>query len=426
MSDITLQSRWRTLTPLLVLALLSSPQRAVAQEIPTPIYLINANVLDGVHPEVIRDATVVTAAGRIERIETGTVAVPVGAQVIDLQDRFLLPGLIDAHSHVNSIAGVRIALESGVTTIRTAGVGGYADVGIRDMVKDGLLPGPDIVATGIFVTPYLGDAVLWDERLHQLYSGVASPEQLRRLVRLNIGHGVDWIKTRATDRAGLPERDPRQQVYTESQLRVVVEEAAKAGVPVMVHAHGDEGIRAAVLAGARSIEHATYASEETLQLMKEHGTYLVPTLSSISSFGAAGDYSDPALYLRGLHMAPRRRQVVRRAHELGIKIATGVDTYYGPEAYSRVSREVGLLVAEGISNFDAIRGATSLNAELLGIDSETGSIQPGLDADLIVVDRNPLQDIRSLQDILIVISNGQVVLKRIPFGKEETDKRNGG
>jgi imidazolonepropionase-like amidohydrolase len=117
---------------------------------------------------------------------------------------------------------------------------------------------------------------------------------------------------------------------------------------------------------------------------------------------------------------------VRRAHELGIKIATGVDTYYGPEAYSRVSREVGLLVAEGISNFDAIRGATSLNAELLGIDSETGSIQPGLDADLIVVDRNPLQDIRSLQDILIVISNGQVVLKRIPFGKEETDKRNGG
>jgi imidazolonepropionase-like amidohydrolase len=118
-------------------------------------------------------------------------------------------------------------------------------------------------------------------------------------------------------------------------------------------------------------------------------------------------------------MAPRRRGVVRRAHELGIPIVTGVDTYYRGDSYSRVSREVGFLVDQGLSPFDALRGATSLAAEMLGVADETGSIQPGLDADLLVVDLNPLDDIRSLQDVLVVISNGHVVVKRIPFEKTE-------
>jgi imidazolonepropionase-like amidohydrolase len=401
--------------------LLAKSPEAVAQNPPPELYIINANVLDGVTEEVITGAMLTIVEGLIQSIETGPANAPSGVEVIDLQGRFLVPGLIDAHSHVNDLAGVRRALESGVTTIRTAGVGGFADVGLRNLVQLGMLPGPDIVTTGVFVTPNISNAVLWDERLYDLHvTGVETDDELRALVRINIDHGVDWIKTRTTDRAGLAERDPRTQIYTERQLRIVVEEAAKAGVSVMVHAHGDAGIRAAVLAGARSIEHGTYASEETLQLMKERGTYLVPTLSSISSFGAAGDYSDPALYLRGLHMAPRRRGAVRRAQELGIPLVTGVDTYYGEDSYSRVSREVGFLVEQGVSPFDAIRGATSLAAELLGIGDETGSIQPGLDADLLVVDLNPLEDIRSLQDVLVVISNGHVVLKRIPFEKEET------
>jgi imidazolonepropionase-like amidohydrolase len=402
----------------LAIPLLLTPHAAMAQAPPPELYIIHANVLDGVTPEVIVDATVTTGGGKILSVGTGPVNPPDGVEVIDLQGRFLVPGFIDAHSHVNDLAGVRRALESGVTTIRTAGVGGYADVGLRDLVRQGMLPGPDIVTTGVFVTPNISNAVLWDERLYELHlTGVETEDQLRMLVRINIDHGADWIKTRTTDRAGLAERDPRTQIYTEHQLRIIVEEAASAGVPVMVHAHGDAGIRAAVLAGARSIEHGTYASEETLQLMKERGTYLVPTLSSISSFGAAGDYSDPALYLRGLHMAPRRRGVVRRAHELGIPLVTGVDTYYGEDSHSRVSREVGFLVEQGVSAFDALRGATNLAAALLGIDDETGSIQTGLDADMVAVDLNPLEDIRSLQDVLVVISNGRVVLKRIPFNK---------
>lgn len=185
-------------------------REAVAQQSPPNLYLVNANVLDGVSPDVMLGATVITADGKIDGIVRGEVTPPPGAEIIDLQGRYLVPGLIDAHSHVNDLAGVRRALESGVTTIRTAGVGGFADVGIRDLVKQGYLQGPDIVTTGIFVTPDIGGAVLWDERLYDLHlTGVETEDELRRLVRINIDHGVDWIKTRTTDRAGLAERDPR-------------------------------------------------------------------------------------------------------------------------------------------------------------------------------------------------------------------------
>jgi imidazolonepropionase-like amidohydrolase len=182
----------------------------------------------------------------------------------------------------------------------------------------------------------------------------------------------------------------------------------------MSHAHGEEGIRASVLAGVKSIEHGTYASEMTLQLMKQKGTYLVPTLSSITSFGQPGDYANPALFLRGLYMAPRRMGSVTRAYQLGIPIVAGVDTSYGPDSTARITREVGLLVDAGLTPFDALRAATSLAAEMLGLSNKTGAVKAGLEADLIVIDRNPLEDVIALQDVLMVISNGQVAVNRVP------------
>lgn len=407
--------------PLLMLSLWGGvPGTAGAQQPVPPLYIVHATVLDGVDPDPLPEATVVVEEGRIRRVTNGTIPPPPGALVLDVQGRFLLPGLMDAHSHLNTLDQARRALESGVTTIRTAGVGGYGDVAIRDMVRAGILPGPEILATGVYVTPDIEDAVLADERLYALHGGVRTPEELRHLVRVNVDHGVDWIKTRGTERAGVPETDPREQVYTEDELRVVVEEAALAGISVLAHAHGDEGARAAVLAGVRSIEHGTYASDETLRLMKQRGTYLVPTLSSISSFGQAGDYADPRLFLRGQHMAPRRRETVRKAYAMGIPVVTGVDTSYGPDSYARVSREVEFLVSEGITPLDALRGATSLAAEMLGIQDRTGTIGEGMEADFIVVDRNPLEDVRSLQDVLVVVSNGHMVVNRLPFGRSRS------
>lgn len=394
------------------LALASLAPSAALEAQADTLYLTGATLLDGVTESAQSNVTVAISDGLIVRIEVGAPA-PESARSIDLHGRFLVPGLIDAHSHLNTLDAARRALESGVTTIRTAGVGGYRDVAIRDLVRRGDLPGPDILPTGVYVTPDIGDARLADSALYDLPASVHGPAALRELVRINAERGAEWIKTRATERAGRPDTDPREQVYTEAELRAVVEEARRHGIHVAAHAHGDSGVRAAVLAGVRSIEHGTYASEETLQLMVERGTWLVPTLSSISSFGQAGDYADPRLFLRGLHMAPRRRESVRRAYELGIPVVTGVDTDYGPDSFARVSREVEFLVGEGISPLDAFRGATSLAATMLGIEDRTGRVAIGLEADLLVVDRDPLRHVRALQDPLLVISNGQIAVNRL-------------
>jgi imidazolonepropionase-like amidohydrolase len=372
-----------------------------------------------VSDEPIRDATVVIVAGKIDRIVRGPVAPPAGAEVIDLGGRYLLPGFIDAHAHVETLDGARRALESGVTTIRSASVGAYQDVGLREMARAGAIAGPEVLAAGVFVTPNLGETALADPRLAALAGGVATPEQLRRLVRVNLERGVDVIKTRGTERAGLPTTDPRKQVYTEAQLRAIVEEAATRNVPVMAHAHGDEGAVAAVRAGVRSIEHGTYLSDSTLALMKARGTYLVPTVSTMVDLLTEDNV---VLRLRGPHMVPHLTSAVRRAHRLGVKIVTGSDTDYGPTGTERVGEEVGRLVEAGLSPAEAIRSATSTAAELLRIEKRTGSIRPGLEADMIVVQDDPLADIRAVQDVLMVVSNGKVAMTRLPFALREAAK----
>jgi imidazolonepropionase-like amidohydrolase len=248
---------------------------------------------------------------------------------------------------------------------------------------------------------------------------IQAEEDLRALVRINVENGARVIKTRGTERAGRPDTDPREQVYTESQLRAVVEEAARLGVFVLCHAHGDEGARAAVQAGVRSIEHGTYLSDETLRLMKERGTYFVPTYTTmIDLLEPGGDYDDPVVKFRGLHMLPRIEDTFRRARALGIPIVTGADSSYGPESVSRVSTEIVNYVKLGMSPLEAIQSGTIRAAELFGMEKETGALEPGLEADLVVIEKNPLEDIRVIQDIILVISNGRVGLKRLPFGRK--------
>ncbi|MDH5758184.1 MAG: amidohydrolase family protein [Gemmatimonadota bacterium] len=406
---------------LLILArALTWPGSLEAQSSP-PLVLRGVNVVDGVSSDPLMDVSVVVEDGRIRRIGPADLATPPGAVELELRGYWVVPGLVDAHSHLNTLSAARRALESGVTTVRTAGVDGYADVAIRDAVRRGALSGPDILATGVYVTPDLGDGALADPRLYPfLTRAVETEDDLRLLVGVNADHGVDWIKTRGTERAGLPETDPREQVYSRRQLRAVVDAAAERGLRVAAHAHGDEGIRAAVMAGVTSVEHGTYASEETLLLMKERGTWLVPTLSSVLSFGQPGDYSDPALFLRGQHIAPRRVEMVARAYALGIPIVVGVDTDYGEGSTARVSRAVTFMVEElGFDPLYALQAATSRAARLLGVEERTGSVREGLEADLLVVDRNPLEHPRSLQDPLVIVSNGTVVVNRLPFGKPD-------
>jgi len=401
------------------LLLLVGANLAMAQLPEKSYVLTNVNLLNGVDNKIYPSVLIFIKAGKFERI--GKAGDPIGKEyeVIDCLNNYAIPGMIDCHTHIDNLESARRALLSGVTTIRTAGVSAYQDVSLRDLARGHHIAGPDVVPAGVYVTPNLGETMLADPRLGSLIGGVSSDEELKKLINVNIDRGADVIKSRGTERAGLPETDPREQSYTQHQLSIIVETASARNVPVMVHAHGDEGARAAVLAGAKSIEHGTFLSDETLQLMKQKGTYLVPTYITLEDLTKpGGDYAGAVLELRGRFMMPQAERVFRKAHALGIRIATGADNNYTNQSTSRISLECEHFVRMGMSPFEAIQSATVISAELLGLASKTGKILPGMEADLVVVPGNPLEDIRALQDALIVISNGHVALKRVPFGKQ--------
>jgi len=398
----------RTLTMLLAL-----PGFAFA----TPYALTNGHVFDGMTDSIAESRTVFVRDGRIERVADAGRPIPAEYTVIDLEGHYLMPGLFDVHTHIETLAQAKQALESGVTTVRSASTDAFQDVGLQALVADGQLPGPEVVPAGVYITPDLGDTILADPRLAALKDGVWSDDDLRLVVNVNADRGARVIKTRGTQRAGLPDTDPRQQVYTEHQLRIVVDEAARRGLSVMVHAHGDEGARAAVLAGARSIDHGTYLSDETLRLMKERGTWLVPTFVTMDELNE--ERYDYVLRLRGRHMLPHLERAIRSAYAMGVPIATGADHYYTEDSINRISIEVEHFVRFGMRHFDALQAATVSAAELLQVGDRTGRIAEGYEADLILVPANPLEDVRVLQDILLVMSNGQIALKRIPFGASE-------
>jgi imidazolonepropionase-like amidohydrolase len=404
---------------LLVLAgLAAATSPAGAQRAADSLALVNANVVNLRTGAITPNATIVVREGKIVSIGPG--APGDAATVLDARGRYVIPGLIDAHTHIADFAAARRALESGVTTVRSAGVSNYADVGLRELAKRGAIPGPDVIASGYHVRPQLApDAFLSDPVLAPFMNGgVTTLDAIRQVVRTNLSHGVDWIKTTSTERAGTPDTDPRKQLYTDAEVAAMVQEAAAKGVPVMAHAHGEEGALAAVKGGVRSIEHGTYLSQDALQLMKEKGTFLVPTYATVIDLvEPGGDYDHPGLHLRGAHMLPRLRETVERAHRLGVKIATGADTSYGPTSVTRVAHEIAAFVEIGMTPLEALQAATTRAAELLAIEKRTGALEIGFEADFVAVERNPLEQVRTLQDPLLVVSNGRPAVNRLSFAK---------
>jgi imidazolonepropionase-like amidohydrolase len=410
-------NRFLTSSVLLFLsaAVLGAQRPAVPPQ--DPVALINASVVDVRTGTISRNSAVIIRGGRIESV--GAAPASTAIRTIDLRGRFVVPGLIDAHVHIGSIAQMRAALDSGVTTVRSAGVSHFVDVGLRELVKRGAIAGPDMIATGYHVRPGVAQEFFLDFPDHgDLMAGTAGAEALRRMVRANLSRGVDWIKTNATERAGTPDTDPRRQIYSQEELRILVVEAGGKNIPVMAHAHGAEGADAAVRAGVRSIEHGTYLTDETLQMMAKQGTYFDPTADIVNDLAEpGGDYDNAGLKRRGEMMQPILMAAIGRANKLGVKIVAGSDTGYGPNSIARVSREIGMLVDAGLTPLQALQAATSTNAELLRLDKQIGVIASGFEADVLIVDGNPLDNVRTLLDPLLVISNGRVALDRLTFGK---------
>ena len=404
---------------IIILIIITSLNDGKGQKIfPDKNYALTNCTLVFIDQERIERANLLVSSGKIEDIIEPTETIPDEYEILDLQGAFVMPGMIDVHTHLNNLAAARRALLSGVTTVRSASVPAFQDVSISKMVEEGHLEGPDMIPAGVYVTPYLNETILADPRLGILKDTVDSEEELRHLVRINIDRGAKVIKTRGTERAGLPETDPRQQTYTRQQLEWIVDEAAKDQVPVIIHAHGDEGARAAVEAGARSIEHGTYLSDETLQLMKEKDVFLVPTyITLLDLVEPGGDYDHPVILMRGKYMIPQSQRTIKAAMRIGVKIATGADNRYTAQSTSRVSMEVEEYIKLGMKSWDALHTTTTNAAELLAIQDHTGMLKVGYEADLIAVHDHPVEDPKALQDVLMVMSNGNLVLNRLPFGK---------
>ena len=379
------------------------------------MWLVNAHLIDGRNGADVPLVDVRLDGSRIAEIRPAVAH----AAGLDLRGAYLLPGFVDAHSHIEDPAAARRALLSGVTTTRVLGDAYLKALATRDLVRHGDVEGPEMLVSGGHIRPRLGEPFIlsFPQFGQYLNTPLAGADNVRAVAAAVIARGADVLKVGASERAGLASTDPRRQELSYEEMRAVVEEATKSGLYVAAHAHGRSGANAAVRAGVRSIEHGTYLDDETLALMKQKGTFFVPTLAIMSPLGdPRGDSADAiGLQLRTRAMMRPLREAVRKARALGIPIAAGTDGDYGEGETARVrpAHEIEELVAVGLTPLEAISAATWQSARVLGIEARTGSIAVGLEADLVVVERDPRRDTSTLYEPMLVVSDGRVVLNRL-------------
>jgi imidazolonepropionase-like amidohydrolase len=385
------------------------------------------------------DVTICVHEGRISAVGHG-IAIPAGARVLDESKRTVLPGLVDAHTHIALHAGdydgqilretpeyraiyatvaARKTLESGVTTIRDLGNegAGFADGALRDAIAKGLVPGPRILAaiqpvtaTGAYrlvgYSPYL--------RTPAISAAADGATEVRKAVRTLVSDGADVIKIYMESFEKKPLRTDiltGAQNYSRDELTAIVEEAHRAHVKVAAHTYSDEAGRVAVEVGVDSIEHGLYLSEDTFRAMAKRGIYYVPTLM-VYEYWRDGIIFAPVPQAKRQQLANTVTEHIaayRRALKSGVKIAFGTDTFELPGTNPR---ELELMVKYGMTPLDALRAATSGSADLLGISDMAGTIEVGKSADIIAVDGDPLADMSALRDIRLVMKSGEVYVDR--------------
>jgi imidazolonepropionase-like amidohydrolase len=405
------------------------------------IVLKAARLFDGKSDALVKPGIVVVTDGKIVAAGTSA-AIPAGAEVMDLGDATLLPGFIDAHTHLtfmytedykqkeldrlqktiaeralDASVNARVTLMAGITTVRDVGSMDYLDVGLRNAIRNGKVPGPRMLVT-VHALSATGGHCDFSQGFHEgLFGHESGPlegvvngaDQARYAVRLDHKYGADMIKVCATGGVLSSTDDVDTPQLTQEELNAIVDEAHALKRKTAAHAHGAEGAKRAIRAGIDSIEHGTFLDDEALDMMKQRGTYLVPTLMAVQGLQEQIDRGvaiPPAILVKAQTAIASLHQTFQRALAKGVKIGMGTDA--GVYPHGRNTEEFHQMVDLGMKPIDALKAGTSADADLLGLSDKIGTLEAGKLADVVAVPGDPVQNIRQTEHVFFVMKEGVI------------------
>lgn len=404
------------------------------------IYLQCGNVIDAVSNEVQSQMTIIVEGQTIKALEQGFQEPTGDAKAVDLRDQTCLPGLMDMHVHIenetsadnyikrftlndadvafNAVGYANTTLRSGFTTVRDVG-GTGVNIALRDAINSGDIVGPRIFTSGKSLATTGGHADPTNNYNNDI-EGNPGPkqgvlngaDQARKAVRQRYKNGADLIKITATGGVLSMAKSGTAPQFTEEELNAIIETADDYGFHVAAHAHGVEGMQRAIKAGVATIEHGTYMDEETMELMKEHGTYYVPTIiagKSVADSAKIPGYYPEIVRPKALAIGPKIQNTFAKAYENGVNIVFGTDA--GVYAHGENAKEFVYMTEAGMPAMEAIKSATVIPAQILNIRDKAGSLEAGKYADIIAVPGNPVEDISLLQKVSFVMKEGKIYKK---------------
>jgi imidazolonepropionase-like amidohydrolase len=441
MEGLMMLIRWTALVALAIASLLPLDSSRAQDQKEKTIILKAARLFDGRSEALNKDGLVIVCGSKIAAVGSGA-KIPENAEVIDLGDATLSPGFIDAHTHltgeyhddwnqafvdrfrrelaeqaIRASVNAKKVVEAGFTTVRDVGSHDLLDVGLRNAIAKGIVPGPRMLVAihGIGATGGHADrtGLRHDLLLKELgpMEGIAhGPDGFREAVRQQVKQGADVIKFCASGGVLSLADEVDTPQLTPEEMAALIDEAHRLRKKVAAHCHGDRAAREAIEAGVDSIEHGSFLSEETLSLMKSKGTYLVPTLLAGEWTGGRADKFPPEIAAKAKAAIAARSEMFRNALRLGVKIGFGTDSAVSPHGIN--AKEFALMTSLGMAPIDALRSATSVDAELLGISSKVGTLEPGKLADIIALPGDPTTDITATERVVFVMKEGHVITNR--------------
>ncbi len=403
-------------------------------------YLHCGTLIDTETGKAQSEMTIVVSGNKIKGIQKGFVVGSNADTVIDLKDKTVLPGLIDMHVHLESEFNPQVyikrftnneadvafessvhaksTLMAGFTTVRDLG-GSGVNIALRNAVNKGYVPGPRIFTSGKALATTGGHADPTNGMKNDLMGDpgpkegvVNSPSDGKKAVRQRYKNGADMIKITATGGVLSIAKSGHNPQFTLEEIQSITSTAKNYGMSVAAHAHGDEGMKLAVIGGVNTIEHGSFMSEETMELMIKHNCYLIPTISAgkqVAEKAKQPGFFPPVIARKALEIGPKHQATMAKAYIKGVPMGFGTDAGVFPHGTNGI--EFGYLLEAGIPLIESLKAATITNAKLLGMENELGQLKDGFLADIIAVDGNPMKDARTLEQVVFVMKDGVVYKK---------------